>query len=399
MNKTSGQLSLFNDEELQELENSQKLDPRNRKVKNPVANPTAFGWLFQVIAAIVLSLEYKENLKEVKVEGETEDIEIYLTNTAPIYAQAKATMGDVRKVEVSTPTKNAMNTLLNTSNAVSKYSKLIYISNFINPVSLDEIDLSARWLVNGSTLFEKNFQDIPNQGQEYLRERLEKAQEDLKNGKYLYTKKKFDWNKLYVDIMIFESTNEERKKINANPDCKIIDHHNHCVVLSNEIDEIVQRKKLKDRIYNKLLSRFYENAATKSIRISKNRLMGIFITEVIQETESENIKNIYPAYRKMIEDYIDGFLDDQSMNIDVINDITSSFYEYWNKNTLKNNVNAQKIKQNFVNTQWIKFKENFPIDKSKFSKKTQEEAIKLLILQIIDKEENINEIRTEFNEK
>lgn len=42
--------------------------------------------------------------------------------------------------------------------------------------------------------------------------------------------------------MIFESTNEERKKINANPDCKIIDHHNHCVVLSNEIDEIVQRK-------------------------------------------------------------------------------------------------------------------------------------------------------------
>lgn len=399
MNKTSGQLSLFNDEELQELENSQKLDPRNRKVKNPVANPTAFGWLFQVIAAIVLSLEYKENLKEVKVEGETEDIEIYLTNTAPIYAQAKATMGDVRKVEVSTPTKNAMNTLLNTSNAVSKYSKLIYISNFINPVSLDEIDLSARWLVNGSTLFEKNFQDIPNQGQEYLRERLEKAQEDLKNGKYLYTKKKFDWNKLYVDIMIFESTNEERKKINANPDCKIIDHHNHCVVLSNEIDEIVQRKKLKDRIYNKLLSRFYENAATKSIRISKNRLMGIFITEVIQETESENIKNIYPAYRKMIEDYIDGFLDDQSMNIDVINDITSSFYKYWNKNTLKNNVNAQKIKQNFVNTQWIKFKENFPIDKSKFSKKIQEEAIKLLILQIIDKEENINEIRTEFNEK
>lgn len=399
MNKTSGQLSLFNDEELQELENSQKLNPRNRKVKNPVANPTAFGWLFQVIAAIVLSLEYKENLKEVKVEGETEDIEIYLTNTAPIYAQAKATMGDVRKVEVSTPTKNAMNTLLNTSNAVSKYSKLIYISNFINPVSLDEIDLSARWLVNGSTLFEKNFQDIPNQGQEYLRERLEKAQEDLKNGKYLYTKKKFDWNKLYVDIMIFESTNEERKKINANPDCKIIDHHNHCVVLSNEIDEIVQRKKLKDRIYNKLLSRFYENAATKSIRISKNRLMGIFITEVIQETESENIKNIYPAYRKMIEDYIDGFLDDQSMNIDVINDITSSFYEYWNKNTLKNNVNAQKIKQNFVNTQWIKFKENFPIDKSKFSKKIQEEAIKLLILQIIDKEENINEIRTEFNEK
>ncbi|WP_438450737.1 hypothetical protein [Lactobacillus kitasatonis] len=399
MNKTSGQLSLFNDEELQELENSQKLDPRNRKVKNPVANPTAFGWLFQVIAAIVLSLEYKENLKEVKVEGETEDIEIYLTNTAPIYAQAKATMGDVRKVEVSTPTKNAMNTLLNTSNAVSKYSKLIYISNFINPVSLDEIDLSARWLVNGSTLFEKNFQDIPNQGQEYLRERLEKAQEDLKNGKYLYTKKKFDWNKLYVDIMIFESTNEERKKINANPDCKIIDHHNHCVVLSNEIDEIVQRKKLKDRIYNKLLSRFYENAATKSIRISKNRLMGVFITEVIQETESENIKNIYPAYRKMIEDYIDGFLDDQSMNIDVINDITSSFYEYWNKNTLKNNVNAQKIKQNFVNTQWIKFKENFPIDKSKFSKKIQEEAIKLLILQIIDKEENINEIRTEFNEK
>ena len=52
---------------------------------------------------------------------------------------------------------------------------------------------------------------------------------------------------------------------------------------------------------------------------------------------------------------------------------------------------------NYVN--YLQYHKNFPIDKSKFSKKIQEEAIKLLILQIIDKEENINEIRTEFNEK
>ncbi|MBT8943643.1 hypothetical protein BTI12_08910, partial [Lactobacillus delbrueckii subsp. bulgaricus] len=72
---------------------------------------------------------------KVKVEGKTEDIELYLRyGKKPIYVQAKSTSKkpeDAPKKDVKGHCRNAMNTLVNTSNIVEgKYSRLIYISNF-----------------------------------------------------------------------------------------------------------------------------------------------------------------------------------------------------------------------------------------------------------------------------
>ena len=44
------------------------------------ASASAFGWDFQVNAAIVLMLENIADAEFVRVEGETEDIEITLSN-------------------------------------------------------------------------------------------------------------------------------------------------------------------------------------------------------------------------------------------------------------------------------------------------------------------------------
>ena len=59
-------------------------------MKKRNASFSAFGWDFQVNAAIVLMLENIEEVDKVRVEGATEDIELTLTSGKKIYSQAKS---------------------------------------------------------------------------------------------------------------------------------------------------------------------------------------------------------------------------------------------------------------------------------------------------------------------
>lgn len=54
------------------------------------ASASAFGWDFQINAAILLMLENIKDAKRVRVEGAYEDIEITLHDRTKIYAQVKA---------------------------------------------------------------------------------------------------------------------------------------------------------------------------------------------------------------------------------------------------------------------------------------------------------------------
>lgn len=55
------QLSLFSTDDL----NSKELKPEDKE-KNTQASYSAWGWLFQVTAAIVMGLKYRKNLTEMK---------------------------------------------------------------------------------------------------------------------------------------------------------------------------------------------------------------------------------------------------------------------------------------------------------------------------------------------
>ncbi len=59
-------------------------------MNNRNASPAAFGWDFQVNAAILLMLENIKEAKRVRVEGADEDIEIAFMDHTKVYAQAKA---------------------------------------------------------------------------------------------------------------------------------------------------------------------------------------------------------------------------------------------------------------------------------------------------------------------
>lgn len=59
-------------------------------MKKRNASFSAFGWDFQINAAIVLMLENITEVNKVRVEGATEDIELTLDNGEKIYSQAKS---------------------------------------------------------------------------------------------------------------------------------------------------------------------------------------------------------------------------------------------------------------------------------------------------------------------
>ena len=60
------------------------------KSVNRNASASAFGWQFQINIAIYLMIKYFGKFKEMKIEGEKEDIEILLNNSKKIYVQAKS---------------------------------------------------------------------------------------------------------------------------------------------------------------------------------------------------------------------------------------------------------------------------------------------------------------------
>lgn len=57
--------------------------------KNSNASPEVFGFDFQVNATIFLMLDNIKEVKEVRMEGASEDIELTMNNGSQIMAQAK----------------------------------------------------------------------------------------------------------------------------------------------------------------------------------------------------------------------------------------------------------------------------------------------------------------------
>ena len=97
------------------------------KSVNRNASASAFGWQFQINIAIYLMIKYFGKFKEMKIEGEKEDIEISLNNSRKIYAQAKSkqNINDGNTSSYPAKLKKALESLSD----VNDSENFIYISN------------------------------------------------------------------------------------------------------------------------------------------------------------------------------------------------------------------------------------------------------------------------------
>lgn len=96
--------------------------------KNRNASSVAFGWDFQTNSALLLMLENIADAEKIRVEGDTEDIEITLQDKSKIYAQAKS----VSKPDDTSNVQKNLTKALETLNDASKKkdgSVFTYITN------------------------------------------------------------------------------------------------------------------------------------------------------------------------------------------------------------------------------------------------------------------------------
>ncbi len=109
-------------------------------VNNPFydgnASASAFGWLFQVDAAIFLFLQYIDEIKEITVEGKYQDIELLLNNDNRIFAQAKSIQNG-SSTNRNAKLEDAIISLVKTP--YSSNDELLYISNYEAPISRKDL--------------------------------------------------------------------------------------------------------------------------------------------------------------------------------------------------------------------------------------------------------------------
>ncbi|HEM4209571.1 TPA: hypothetical protein U1X08_001963, partial [Streptococcus suis] len=103
------------------------------------ATPSAFGWVFQANLGLYLIMdEDLKQIKKFKIEGETEDIEIYYRDTTerkPKFIQAKSQEDPISDGTTSKHLSNALSSLLQVVTKVSgEYSELIYGTNIEIPI-------------------------------------------------------------------------------------------------------------------------------------------------------------------------------------------------------------------------------------------------------------------------
>ncbi len=133
------------------------------KAINRNASASAFGWQFQINIAIYLMIKYFGKFKEMKIEGEKEDIEISLNNSKKIYAQAKSkqNINDGDTSSYSTKLRKALESLSDVNDNDSE--SLIYISNLEpNPLNsgTNEFELVSFFKYNELSLASKEKIDI-----------------------------------------------------------------------------------------------------------------------------------------------------------------------------------------------------------------------------------------------
>lgn len=106
------------------------------EIQNPFydgnASASAFGWQFQVDAALFLFIQYIERVEFITVEGKNQDIELTLKDGCKIFAQAKSISDSSSKYKLE-KLEDAIISLAKTPH--NSNDNLLYISNYNNPLS------------------------------------------------------------------------------------------------------------------------------------------------------------------------------------------------------------------------------------------------------------------------
>lgn len=326
------------------------------------ASDSLFGWDFQINAAIILMLEDVENVRDVRVEGKTEDIEITLADGGRIFSQAKALADPSNTKNVRKKLGDALGTLDQASLDVNS-RKLVYITNAYNPLK----DSTSMMTFYGQA--RKTYNSLPDSGKKIIDDII--AKKPLTN---------LNKDKFFIYTLPFEQDTQERYKVVIE---KVKDF---ITAIKPSLSGVAQG------VLDVWLQQLFENATKHdtAIILSKEDLMWPLIVIMCDHERSNPFIDYMDdgEYEEICERF-KGFLDCKSQKFTFTTRVITDYQNY-----PKEAIDGNEHIVNFINTNWGSYSDEFL---SGAVDDLTENLIKVTLHRIIQQRRLINDVKKKVN--
>ena len=309
-------------------------------MKSSNASASAFGWDFQSNAAIMLMLKNIEKASKVKVEGQSEDIEITFTGGKMLMSQVKAVVKPDDYSHVKEKLEAGLRTLNNASK-LSDVEQLVFVTNSPNPFN----DTKTMFKFS-SPLNMVPFSELPTACQQTIYD--------------ICTLEEYDFNTalLIVCVMQFHGENEdERYKVLSTLTTEFLNNLGVHKISTNQLLTLWQHS-------------FAVNASQLTTSITKKRMVWPVIAILCEVGEDDaelvnyddcDVVEILHKYRSVVNN--------NSENFEFISRVLSDYNEFHPE------MKSKERTRKFIDYNWGNYKDFFDL---KSTDSTTEEIVILL---------------------
>jgi len=332
-------------------------------MKSTNASSVQFGFDFQSNAAIMLMLKNIKIADSVKVEGETEDIEIKLNNGNVIYSQAKSVFNPYDDFGNVLAKLEAAIKSLSSAGEERDVEQLIYVTNSPNPFNKKET-IGAF----SDSLSIIKYSDLPMSCQQQINKIC------VSKGYHLNT------SLFSVYVMQFCGDQENRYK-----------------VVKGLVNEFLHNVGLGERGFGQSMLEIWQrwftiNASQHdiSLTITKKSMIWPLIVSICNVNSEDAILSNYDEgeVEHIIERY-QSIIVNQSERFEFVTKVLSAYSLY------RVNVRGDERIKSFVSDHWVDFCDDFDIQHDEND--IVEPIVKLAISNVIRRHKNIVKIKQEVN--
>lgn len=293
---------------------------------NRDASATQQGFAFQDNAAIVLMLDYIRDLKNIKIEGQTEDIEITLNNGDKIYGQAKCFQYPDQTKTAITKLKDALKTL----NEAAKNNDgiaFVYLTNNANPLNLKNN-------VYFNNFTHLTFGDLSQTVKDKIQKLFINSNIDSLNI-----------NNLEIYSIPFHG---------EDPKNRYKEIRNRVNYFVEELQDIEKYKLNITRLLNYWQYIVHENSTTPGSKpLTKENILWPAIVIIIEDSIAEHFVKDFPDEEiKIIKQEYSSLINAQANEYEFITSVLFDYDTFKNENNNKNMID-------FVNFIWEAYEEKF----------------------------------------
>lgn len=325
-------------------------------MKSSNAAASAFGWDFQSNAAIMLMLKNIDRASKVKVEGQTEDVEISLSDGKMLMSQVKAVLSPDDTSHVKEKLEAGLRTLNNAAK-IMETAQLIYVTNSPNP--FNEATTMYKF---SSPLNMIPFAELPIVCQ--------KTVTDICSLKGY----NFDTARLTVCVMQFHGENDdERYKVLSSLTTEFLIKLGVQRISANAILTLWQHS-------------FAINATQITTSISKKRMVWPIIAilcEVgeddadLEDYDDSDVDEILQKYKSIISN--------NSERFEFVTCVLSNYSDFHSEMKSK-----ERVKK-FIEENWSNYRDNFDLRNA--DEKTKEVVMRLTLANVLRSRRVIAEIK------